>query len=282
MNELRTYFDSAPRLATKYTNYFDVYSSLLESYRGAKKTIVEIGVADGGSLHMWRRYFGEDARIVGVDFNPNSLALIEDGFEIFIGSQSDPQFLERIFRDIGPIDVLIDDGGHSNLQTLTTLHVAIDAMRDGGTIIFEDTHASYMFLYSNPSRYSFINQARRLVDHLHARSPCVSISAVPAKFRDSVFSIEFFDSVVAFKIDRRLCKPAFYLSNHARGLIDETNLGAASNGSRQLAKIFGALYYRKYPVADAMIKYSLRILRALALHLRARREVHRIKALNVE
>ena len=142
MNELQGLFEKAPRLTTKYSSYFDVYKVILEEFRGKKITVVEIGVADGGSLHMWRSYFGEEARVVGVDFNPTSLQLISDGFEIYIGSQSDAGFLRGLFNKIGPIDILIDDGGHSNLQTLTTLSVAIDYVRDGGVMIFEDTHAS--------------------------------------------------------------------------------------------------------------------------------------------
>lgn len=280
MNELRNHFDQAPRLATKYSNYFEIYQTLLKPYRGEHITIVEVGVADGGSLHMWRRYFGDEAKIVGIDYNPTSLELVDDGFEIFIGSQSDAEFLCGVFKKIGPIDILIDDGGHSNLQTLTTLSVAIDYVRDGGMIIFEDTHASYMFLYANPSRYSFINHARALVDHLHARSPSAGISTATSKFRNSIFSIEFFDSVVAFKIDRRLCTTASSVSNHACGLIDESNRAVVSNGSRQIAGLFGKLYYRRYPVADAAIKSYLRYLREIALHLRARREVRQIKRLD--
>ena len=37
-----------------------------EKYREKKITFVEIGVLSGGSLFMWRNYFGKNARIISV------------------------------------------------------------------------------------------------------------------------------------------------------------------------------------------------------------------------
>jgi hypothetical protein len=280
MNKLRQFFDQSPRLATKYSNYFDIYDSLLSSYRGKKITIVEIGVADGGSLHMWRNYFGDTARIIGIDYNPTSSILADDGFEIYIGSQSDSKFLTSIFKKIGPIDLIIDDGGHSNLQTLTTLSVALDYINDGGMIVFEDTHSSYMFLYSNPSRHSFINYTRLLIDHIHSRSPNVRMELKNMKYRKAIFSIEYFDSIVALKVDRRLCVNSIYVSNNSKGLIDDSNRGAVSNGSKLISGIFSKFYYRQYSFADSTIKSFLMMMRSFALYIRGRREVSDIKRLD--
>ena len=36
----------------------------------------------------------------------------EKGFEIFIGDQSDPN-LGRVFKKVGNVDIVIDDGGHT-------------------------------------------------------------------------------------------------------------------------------------------------------------------------
>ena len=49
-------------------------------------------------------------------------------------------FLEKI----GKIDVLIDDGSHTNLQQVTTLMESIKYIKSGGMIVIEDTHTSYM------------------------------------------------------------------------------------------------------------------------------------------
>ena len=66
-------------------------------------------------------------------------------------------FGKLFFSKIGPIDILIDDGGHSNLdQIITTVNV-VEKIKDGGVIVIEDTHSSYLKKFSNPSKYSFIS-----------------------------------------------------------------------------------------------------------------------------
>ncbi len=84
----RSYLKS-PYKSIKHTTYFEVYDELFSRYRGKDITFVEVGVLGGGSLFMWRDFFGPKARIIGVDLNPNAKKWTEHGFEIFIGSQSD-------------------------------------------------------------------------------------------------------------------------------------------------------------------------------------------------
>ena len=67
MNELEQYFEkNDKRLINKYQHYFDVYDRHFSKYKGQEVTIVEIGVSQGGSLQMWRSYFGPKAKIWGV------------------------------------------------------------------------------------------------------------------------------------------------------------------------------------------------------------------------
>ena len=40
----------------------------------------------GGSLLMWKKFFGDNARIIGVDLYPETKKLEKQGFEIFIGT----------------------------------------------------------------------------------------------------------------------------------------------------------------------------------------------------
>jgi hypothetical protein len=44
---------------------------LFEKYKNTKITFVEVGVLGGGSLFIWRIFFGPEARIIGIDHNPN-------------------------------------------------------------------------------------------------------------------------------------------------------------------------------------------------------------------
>jgi hypothetical protein len=109
----------------KHSTYFDVYDHLLSGYRGKEIIFVEIGVLGGGSLFMWRHFFGPEVRIIGVDLNPNAKKWEKDGFEIFIGSQSDENFWRDFVKKIGPVDVILDDGGHTYLQQITTCELML-------------------------------------------------------------------------------------------------------------------------------------------------------------
>jgi hypothetical protein len=64
--------------AIKYKNYFEIYDQLFNSYINKKIVFVEIGIFQGGSLQMWRKFFGNKARIIGIDVNPEAKR-----FEIF-------------------------------------------------------------------------------------------------------------------------------------------------------------------------------------------------------
>ena len=84
-------FGGLAQKSAKVSSYFAVYDRLLEAYRERHGLImVEIGVADGGSLIVWSEFFGPNARIIGIDLDPAAAAMREKGFEIFIGDQSAP------------------------------------------------------------------------------------------------------------------------------------------------------------------------------------------------
>jgi len=138
------FYMKSPRKSTKHTTYFETYDELFGKFRGKDITFVEIGILGGGSLFMWREFFSPQARIIGVDLNPNAKKWEEEGFEIFIGSQSDKNFWKDFTDKVGPIDAVLDDGGHTYEQQIITTEMLIDSVKDGGVIAVEDTHTSYM------------------------------------------------------------------------------------------------------------------------------------------
>ncbi|MDO8651969.1 MAG: class I SAM-dependent methyltransferase [Undibacterium sp.] len=228
-------FDSyqhSPYLSIKHSSYFQVYEELLNTYRNKPITFVEVGVLNGGSLFMWRDYFGSQARIIGIDFNPLAKRWEKEGFEIFIGNQADPLFWKELFAKIGPIDVLLDDGGHTNEQQIITTFACIPMIKDGGMLIVEDVHASYMRQFSNPSKYSFIEYCKYLVDVINARFP--KINALTNPLKEMVYSICFFESIVSFKIDRRKCFHSSPTSNGGISL-DAQDFRQHATRSRGLA-----------------------------------------------
>lgn len=200
---LRQIYESTPYLSLKHSSYFHVYETLFSRYVGQRFTFVEIGVLNGGSLNMWRQFFGPGARIVGIDMNPAALRWEDAGFEIFIGDQADPGFWARLKAELGAVDVLLDDGGHTNLQQIVTVAHALPLVRDGGLVVVEDTHTSYFTEFGNPSTHSFMSYAKRLVDHVNSRTP--GLPKHEPDWSGEIASIRFFESIVAFEVDRRLC-----------------------------------------------------------------------------
>jgi len=188
----------SPIRSIKHSTYFDTYDDLFSRYRGQDITFVEVGVAAGGSLFMWRDFFGPQARIIGVDLNPDAKTWEKDGFEIFIGSQSDEGFWQDFIATVGPVDILLDDGGHTFEQQIITTELLLDNIKDNGMLIVEDTHTSYMPGFGEKN-FSFMSYVSNFADKVNQRF---------GKFNDSlaekrVWSVQIYESIVAFHINKQ-------------------------------------------------------------------------------
>jgi len=188
----------------KIDSYFQVYDEIFKSYVGKNIIFVEVGVLGGGSLFMWREYFGKDARIIGIDLNPEAKKWEKHGFEIFIGSQSSTKFWNDFYTKVGKIDILLDDGGHYNKQQITSVSRSLPNINDGGMIVVEDCHTSYMNRFGNPSKFSFINFSKYIIDKINYRYPEISSKKENIKEK-RIFSMSFYESIVVFNINSKKC-----------------------------------------------------------------------------
>lgn len=127
----------------KWSHFFEIYDRHFARFRGRAVTLLEIGVSGGGSLELWRRYFGRKARIFGLDADPRCKKLERRGIRIWTGDQGDPALLNRIADETGPIDILIDDGSHRPHDQLTTFRVLFPRIREDGLYVCEDLCCSY-------------------------------------------------------------------------------------------------------------------------------------------
>jgi hypothetical protein len=254
-------------LSIKYDSYFQVYEQVLGQYVGKEITFVEVGIFNGGSLFMWREYFGPRARIIGIDLNPVARQWENDGFEIFIGSQSDPEFWRDFYAKVGRVDVLLDDGGHTNRQQIITVHESLPHIKDGGVILVEDVHASYMPAFGNPSRYSFINFAKHLIDGVNSRGS--GVGKVRNDYGQRVYAVSFYESIVVLHVDSTRCFPAKFTSNggiaaHSDDFRLKGSVAAATvEGFRaRLRRHVGVL--RRLPFVESMGKAVFAVLDRLA------------------
>ena len=202
-NERGTFeiFKRSPFKSIKHTTYFSVYDNLFHKFKDTKIVFIEVGIFQGGSLFMWREYFGQQARIIGIDINPGAKKLEKYGFEIFIGSQSDSKFWENLFKTIGKVDIILDDGGHTFEQQIITAESVLQNIKDGGMLVVEDTHTSYMSDYGGISNTSFISYAKNMIDGINYRYEHFKNEKTHNK---NVFSLQFFESFVVFNVNRKL------------------------------------------------------------------------------
>jgi SAM-dependent methyltransferase len=139
-NPLLEYFNShteGPGL-WKWLHYFDIYHRHFQKFVGREVHILEVGIYSGGSLAMWREYFGKNCKIYGVDIEPACMTYKSDGIEVFIGDQSDRGFWGRFREQVPKVDILIDDGGHDPEQQRITLEEMLPHLQPGGVYLCED------------------------------------------------------------------------------------------------------------------------------------------------
>ncbi len=78
---LEEYFDAyteGPGI-WKWRHYFDIYERHLGKFVGREVHVVEVGVFSGGSLGMWKHYFGEQCCVYGINIAPECRAYERDG-----------------------------------------------------------------------------------------------------------------------------------------------------------------------------------------------------------
>ena len=216
------FYESKNR-SIKWKKYFPVYENLFEKYKNKEITFVEIGVLDGGSLEIWKKYFGPKARIIGIDNNPNCKQFENDNFEIYIGSQSDDTFWTEFYKKIGNVDIILDDGGHSNDQQIISLIQSIKYINDGGLYVVEDVHTSYQKQYGNPCKYSFINFTKKIIDDVNFNIP--NMKNFRYSLNNIIYSVQYFESIVSFGVNRTLCEENYQIANQGnKSNISDTTL----------------------------------------------------------
>jgi hypothetical protein len=144
-NPLRSYFDSVKqgRGIWKWIHYFDIYDRHFRQFVGKEVHVVEVGIYSGGSLDMWKYYFGSRCSVFGIDIEPACKAYEADKTRVFIGDQSDRDFWREFRKEVPKVDILIDDGGHIPEQQIVTLEEMLPHISPGGVYMCEDVHGEH-------------------------------------------------------------------------------------------------------------------------------------------
>lgn len=221
-NVLLNYFETnEKRMMHKWMHYFEIYERHFAQFRNKEINLLEFGVLHGGSLQMWKQYFGPRAHIYGADINPRCSVLEEENIKILIADQDNRESLRNITKVLPKFDIIIDDGGHTMTQQINTFEELYSHLNFGGIYLCEDVLTSYWPAfgggYKQPN--TFIEYSKNLIDKLHAWHSPDPASLQVDEITRSTFAVHFYDSVVVIEkrqvpqpIARMKGKPSFPLT----------------------------------------------------------------------
>lgn len=186
----------------KWKHYFPAYERHFGQLANRTMTFVEIGCGRGGSLQMWKRFFGPFATIVGLDINPQCAKFEEDQIQVRIGDQSDSGFLQSIIDEFGVPDGVLDDGSHKMKDVSASFEFLYPLLGPNSVYMVEDLHTAYMPRAGGGLRApaSFIERCKTLIDELNGDH--AADGGMKTKFTETTLSMHFYDSAVVFEKGR--------------------------------------------------------------------------------
>lgn len=198
--DLREYFeDNRGNKITKWTHYFWVYEKHFKPLKEKPIKMLEIGVLNGGSLSMWKKYFHPDSVIVGIDINEKCSEYERDNVKVRIGDQSNYTFLQSLVDEFGEFDLVLDDGSHQVAHVNKTFQFLFPKIATDGLYFIEDTHAGYWSSHggSISQKESINNVAKDMIDVINADH--TKGQKKPTYFTRNMKCMSIYDSIIVFE-----------------------------------------------------------------------------------
>lgn len=216
LNKLAKIHHCDKGIVHSYTHH---YQDHFNRIKNNKLNILEIGVGGykspvrgGASLRMWKKFFRK-SKINGIDIYDKS-GLEEKRIKTFRGSQIDENFLESVIKDIGPPDIIIDDGSHMNDHIIKSFKILFPRLKAGGVYVIEDIQTSYWESYGGNSKNiedskTAINYFRSLINGLNHKE--FMIRDYEPNFMDRhIVSMHFYHNLI-FIYKGENSEPSSYL-----------------------------------------------------------------------
>lgn len=129
----------------KWESYFQFYDSIFAELKPRQGlTVLEIGIASGGSLDLLSKYFGPEATIVGIDIDKAvSEQKHPSNVHAHIIDQRDEKSLRTLAAQYGGFDLVIDDGCHADDAIQASLHALWPFLSDKSYYCIEDIHGTF-------------------------------------------------------------------------------------------------------------------------------------------
>lgn len=137
--------DNATKSSDKWQKYLAVYSDLFRAHAGLKRSVLEIGVQNGGFTEVLAATFADADQIVGVDIDENcaNLEFDDPRISVVIGDASNRGTVTKIREKSEVFSLILDDGSHKSSDIVAAFCHYFPMLEDGGIFIAEDLHCSY-------------------------------------------------------------------------------------------------------------------------------------------
>ena len=136
----------------KWNHFFEVYEKHLTRFRGKALVVLECGIFAGGSLRMWRSFFGEEATLFGADLIAGTKHYEQNPEfgrpdRIFIGDLLNETHLRSVLNSTrnGTFDVFLDDCAHAPRHQIRLMQAVLPHMAPGGIYMVEDVESDRIF-----------------------------------------------------------------------------------------------------------------------------------------
>lgn len=183
----------------KYPHHMEIYDRFFSKYRDKGNVrMLEIGIAQGGSLEIWRKYFGKSAKIFGADIQDRTYLADKLDVNIITCDQSDLTYWLKKKIELGPLDIIIDDGSHRCKDQIETFKFLFNFLDNDGIYVIEDIHTSYHTLFGGgyKSEGSLIEYLKSVIDDIHS-SNYLPPPSVPEL--NNVFALHVFPSLAVIE-----------------------------------------------------------------------------------
>ena len=202
LSKLAIIYDTDKYGSHYYTPHYKKY---FRKFKYKKIKLLEIGVGGyefpdkgGNSLRMWKRYF-PFGKIFAIDIYDKS-PQEEKRIKIFKGSQIDHEFLSNVIKDIGEIDIIIDDGSHINQHVINSFGYLFPKLKKGGVYVIEDTQTSYWENFGGDSKNpenpgTTMNFFKKITDSLNYKEFMIK-DYTPSYYDRNIISVHFYHNMI--------------------------------------------------------------------------------------
>ena len=176
--------------------------------KGVRLLEIGLGIGEraGASAALWRAFFGRQATLHFVEYNPKTVHAVQKRFprmmtRAWIGDESNASFLEQILAEGGgEYDVIIDDGAHTMTSITSAVRNLVRALKPDGFLFVEDLHTVFSPAHGGGPR-PMKNNAALLFQHLLVDQLCLAVAVRCERLREPTLS----PMIASVECSRELC-----------------------------------------------------------------------------